>query len=141
MRYLMSVLLLSCGLVSGCGISQQTKELTAQVIGYNGVSDQYIDVSAAVIANHLAIMNKVKQDQGPDYPLTLVDADGKTFTVPISKYCEALEVLLKFPSEIKKAQHAVNDAVQADRGITAFTEQFLRTLKADRFWEILKGPK
>lgn len=138
MRKLILTVLVLCAAaaVTGCGISKQTKQLTGEVIGYNGLMDEYMTISTMVIENHLAVIKQFEA-QHPDLTLSAKDSEGKDVAVPIAKYREALEVLLTYPENFKKAYHAVNDAVQADTGFSAFTEQLLRTLSADKFWDVI----
>lgn len=126
----LSVLLLL--IVSGCGISQETKDLTNDVFGYNGINDQYVDVTGAVIDNQIVIMTAIKDQQGEDFELTVTRPDGAKAKVAIVDWIAALVQLKELGPKIKEACHAVNDAVQADKGLSAFTEQLMRTLKGDQ---------
>lgn len=124
--------------LSGCGISRETKDLTGRVFGYNGVMDDYMAVTTAVLQNHLEIV-KAFEAKDPAVKLKAKKADGTVVEVTIQEYRKALENLLQYPDKFKAAYHAVNDAVQADSGFSSFTEQFLRTISADEFWNLVKG--
>jgi len=126
-------------IVSGCGISQETKDLTNDVFGYNGINDQYVDVSKSVIENQIVIMTAIKEQQGEDFELTVARPDGEQRKVAIVDWIAALKLLKDLGPKIKEAAHAVNDAVQADKGLSAFTEQLMRTLKADKVLDWFLG--
>jgi hypothetical protein len=124
---------------TGCGISQETKAGTNAVFGYDGILDKYLDVAESVNDNLLIIMEAVRQQQGDDFELTVTRADGQQAKVKITEWIAALKLLKDLPAKIKEAAHAVNDAVQADKGLSAFTEQLLRTLKADKVLDWFLG--
>jgi len=126
-------------IVSGCGISQETKQLTNEVFGHNGVNDQYMDVSKSVIENQIVIMTVIKEQQGGDFGLTVARPDGEQRKVKVTDWIAALTLLKDLGPKIKEAAHAVNDAVQADKGLSAFTEQLMRTLKADKVLDWFLG--
>jgi hypothetical protein len=140
MRYLVPFLLLAA-LLTGCGISQETKDLTNDVFGYNGINDQYMDVSKSVIENQIVIMTAIKDQHGEDFELTITRADGEQAKVKVVDWIGALNLLKELPGKLKQAGHAVNDAVQADKGLSAFTEQLMRTLKADKVLDWFLGDK
>lgn len=127
--------------LSGCGLSQDTKDLTNEVFGYNGVNDQYMDVSQVVIENQITLMSAIRDQQGEDFELTITRADGDQAMVKVTDWIAALEKLKEYPDKLKQAAHAVNDAVQADKGLSAFTEQLMRTLRADEVLDWFLGDK
>jgi len=131
---LLSVLTIT---VAGCGMSRETKQLTGQVFGYNGVMDDYMRVTTSVLTTHLELV-KAFEAKDPTVMLKAQAADGSVIEVSITDYRKALEVLLAYPEKFMSAYHAVNDAVQADSGFSGFTEQLLRTLSADKFWDLAK---
>lgn len=131
------LLLAGAVLVSGCGMSRETKQLTGRVFGYNGVMDEYMRVTTDVLKTHLEIV-RAFEAKDPTIRLKATGADGAVIEVGIAEYRAALEVLLTYPEKFMTAYHAVNDAVQADSGFSGFTEQLLRTLSADKFWDLTK---
>lgn len=131
MRRLAPILLLAL-LLTGCGISQKTKDGTAAVFGYEGILDKYLAVSQTVTENQIVLMTAIMVQQGEDFELPVTRADGQTALIPIKDWIAALNKLRALPGQIQKAAHAVNDAVQADKGFSAFTEQLFRTLKGDK---------
>lgn len=129
-------LLVLATFLAGCGMSKETKQLTGQVFGYNGVMDDYMKVTTGVLQNHLQLV-KAFEAKDPTVKLKAETADGQVIEVLIGDYRKALETLLTYPEKFMAAYHAVNDAVQADKGFSGFTEQLLRTLSADKFWELV----
>ena len=138
MRYL-TLLLAVLLTLTGCGISQETKQLTNEVFGHNGINDQYMDVSKSVIENQIVIMTAIKEQQGEDFELTVARPDGEQRKVKVIDWIAALKLLKELGPKLKEAAHAVNDAVQADKGLSAFTEQLMRTLKADKVLDWFLG--
>ena len=138
MRYL-TLLLAVLLTLTGCGISQETKQLTNEVFGHNGINDQYMDVSKSVIENQIVIMTAIKEQQGEDFELTVARPDGEQRKVKVTDWIAALKLLKELGPKLKEAAHAVNDAVQADKGLSAFTEQLMRTLKADKVLDWFLG--
>lgn len=118
-------------LVTGCGISQETKDGANAVWGYDGINDQFMDAAKTVIDNQIVLMNAIKDQQGEDFELTIIRPDGAQAKAKISDWITALTELSAYPAKLKEVAHAVNDAVQADKGLSAFGEQLIRTLEGD----------
>ena len=123
--------ILATCMLAGCGISQKTKDGANAVWGYDGINDQFMDAATTVINNQIIIMQAISDQHGPDFELMITRADGAQATVKVKDWIAALKTLAEYPPKLKKAAHAVNDAVQADKGLSAFTEQLLRTLEGE----------
>lgn len=116
---------------SGCGLSAELKQDTAAVLGEQGVMDDYLGTINKVVINQRRIMEAFQQ-QHPETTELTIDLDaGGTAKVNLQKYIDALKLLEAYPEKLAKAYHALNRAVQTEKGISGFWDQFLRTLEAD----------
>lgn len=116
---------------TGCGLSKELKQDTAAVLGENGVMDDYLVAVNKVVASQRRIMEAFQQ-QNPEAKTITVELDaGGTVQVSVQKYIDALKILEAYPDKLKQAYHALNRAVQTEKGISGFWDQFLRTLEAD----------
>jgi ABC-type glycerol-3-phosphate transport system substrate-binding protein len=135
MRALLLLLFLT---LTGCGISQSTKDASNAVFGHSGILEHYIDATNSITRNQIVLLQAI-QDQHGDIDLQVVYEDGSTGSAKISQWLEALEVILEFGEPLKDAAHALNGAIQADKGVSEFVEQLIRTMRAKPLREVLFG--
>lgn len=125
------MLTLAALLSTGCGLSAELKQDTAAVLGENGVMDEYLSTINKVVINQRRIVEAFQQ-QNPNSKTLTVELDaGGTVQVDVQKYIDALKMLEAYPEKLRQAYHALNRAVQTEKGISGFWDQFLRTLEAD----------
>lgn len=133
------LLTLIVGVITSCGVSQEVKEDTAAVIGTNGFTDEYLDAVVLVMQSQKQIVEAFVEQNPEAESFTVVSEEGETFLVPIVDYIKALDILIEYRPKLKKALHALNRAIQTEKGISGFWEQFLRTLEDDSVGELFEA--
>ena len=130
---------LTVGVTSGCGLSQELKQDSGAVIGEAGVLDDYLDAVNMVCKSQRAIVGAFSEANPEATELTVEAEDGTTYKLGIAIYIKALDILIAYPDKLKKAYHALNRAVQSEKGISGFWDQFLRTLEGDKIGDLFKA--